>query len=337
MKTVNGILSLMLIAVSLSFSGCGDSKELIDNALNPPERKPIDASRTGVNNFFVQREFGSVSAQHSEIKDVLRLKHVRVLFAWTDSTQPTPDSAVNYGFFDQIIDNIPSGQDVLIVLAHTPSWMTNSANWIDGNPRKTWVERWLKPTVEHFRSKPRIVGWEIWNEPDLTVVASDSVLGLENPSNYLELLTLASTALSRLDPTRLKVIAATESIQQDFPLHLDYNKALKAGGAENLVDVWNIHYYGKAFETVIASGGIADFLNSLIRPIWVTESGEQGPTNQLAYVEQVWPFLQEEVPGIERFYYYEFASTAPLASNYGLKTNDPSQPVSDLYVHLRDR
>ena len=111
---------------------------------------------------------------------------------------------------------------------------------------------------------------------------------------------------------------------------------MKELGAEFLVDVWNVHYYGTRFESVVTSNGVADFLNGIGKPIWITESGEQGPNNQLAYAEKVWPFLIEEVPSIERIYVYQFASKEPLEQNYGLKTGDPALPVSDLYINLRD-
>ena len=107
--------------------------------------------------------------------------------------------------------------------------------------------------------------------------------------------------------------------------------------AEIILDIWNIHYYSEAFENVVASGGVGPFLRSLGKPIWVTESGEQGPNNQLAYAETVWPFLKEEIPQIERFYYFQYGETGPIGSNFGLRTTDPSAPVSDLYISLRDQ
>ena len=335
------LLALMLMFTSLS---CDSAKDAVDEAqdladleLNPPSRKPINTSRLGVNNFFVDREFGSISAQYQEIQGVLKLKYIRVLFAWTDSVQPSPSSSPNFSFFDNIVANAPPGVELLVVVAHTPSWMTNSANWIDGNPRKTWVERWLRPVVSRYAGRSAITAWEIWNEPDLTVVPSDTALGLETPENYFELLQFGSAVVRSLTPGKSVVLAATESIQQSFPSKLRYNQTLRDLGAEDFVDIWNIHYYGQQFEKVIVSGGVADFLNSLTRPIWLTESGKQNPVGQLEYAEVTWPFLTENIPGIERIYYYEYGSTDGLADNYGLKTTSSEFPVSDLYTFLRDR
>jgi hypothetical protein len=109
-------------------------------------------------------------------------------------------------------------------------------------------------------------------------------------------------------------------------------------GAADLVDVWNIHYYSRSFERVVQSNGIADFLNGLGKPVWITESGETGPTNQLDYAQTVWPFLRKEIPSIDRIYYYQFGETVlPVENNFGLRTTDPSFPVSDLYLRLQER
>lgn len=327
------------LSISLSLSACGDAADLLDLALDPPERKPIDTNRMGVNNFFVDSEFGTIEEQWSEIKNTLRIKHVRVLLAWTTGVQPSPEAEPNYSFFDNILSTIPSGMDVVVVLAHTPSWMANPSNWSSGNARATWVNRWLRPTVSRYASVGSIIGFEVWNEPDLTVVPSDTALGLEDPANYAEMLALSSNVIRESAPGKLVVLAATKSIQQNFPTALRYNKELQKLGAESLVDVWNVHYYGSSWESVVTSNGVADFLNGLsVSSLWITESGEKGPNNQLAYVETAWPYLREKVPGIDRIYYYQFGETVtPVENNYGLRTVDPAFPISDLYVFLRDR
>ena len=159
---------------------------------------------------------------------------------------------------------------------------------------------------------------------------------LENSDNYFELLVSGSNSIRQNAPGKLVLNAATVSIQQNFPSTLEYNMRLRDLGAVDLVDIWNIHYYSEAFENVVSSNGVGPFLRSLGRPIWVTESGEQGPNNQLAYAETVWPFLKEEIPQIERFYYFQYGETGPVESNFGLRTTDPSAPVSDLFISLRD-
>jgi len=320
----------------LMLVSCGEAGNLLDLALNPPQRKPIDKSLVGVNNFFVDTEFGKVTQQYADIHDTLHLKYVRVLCAWTTDVQSSPAVSPTYGFFDSILANIPAGVDVLVVLSHTPDWMTNSGNWISGDPRLTWVEKWVRPTVARYAAVPGIVGFEIWNEEDTVTVPSDAALALTQPENYMEVLKLSSQVIRTTAQGKMVVSGATQSIQQNFPAHLNYNKKLRDLGAEGYIDAWAVHYYGKSFESVITSNGVADFLNSVVVPVWITESGENGPTDQLAYVETAWPFLKEKVPSIARIYYYQYGDTSPAAENYGLRTTDPQFPVSDLYVWLRD-
>jgi len=330
------LVFLAVMALGL-FGGCSDTKDLIELALDGPDRKTIDTSRLGVNNFFVDSEFGSISDQYLEIRDVLGIKSIRLLFAWTTAVQPSPNVAPNYSFFDNIIAALPPGIDVIIVLSHTPDWMFDPSNWINGNPRQTWAERWVRPTVTRYANTPGILGWEIFNEQDVVTVASDVVLEITEPANYIELLAFSSNVIRNVDPARLVILGATRSIQQNFPTTLDYNKDMQDLGAEAFIDVWNIHYYGKRFESVITSSGVKDFLNAISKNIWITESGEQGPNSQLGYVEEVWPFLRSKIGGIDRIYYFEYGSTVPIEQNFGLRTTNAEFPVSDLYVHLRER
>lgn len=328
---------LSFVLSSSSFVGCnaGDKiDDIVDDVVDNPGRGDIDRAKLGVNNFFLDREiFGSIDDQFSEIRNTLKIPFVRILIAWTDGLQPSPDSELNFGFSDDILNSIPAGTDVLVVLSHTPSWMTNSANWVGGDPRQTFVDEFVRPVVRRYAGRRGIVGWEIFNEPDLPTVASDDSLGLTNPDNYADLLKRAFPVVRSLDPTRLVVMAATRSIQQDFPNAFNYNVRLRDLGVQDFTDIWNIHFYGKQYEKL---SSIVAFLNELRVPVWVTESGEQGPNNQRAYVEEAWPLLQKRIPSIQRFYYYQFTSTAPIEQNFGLRTNDPGFPVSDLYVFLRD-
>lgn len=331
-------LVLPLLAILALLSACNSTEDLIDLALDPPQRRTIDTSRMGVNNFFIDPEFGTIPQQYSEIQNTLGLRSVRVLMSWVNAVQPSPSSNVNFDFFDAIIANIPAGVDVIIVVTGTPDWMTNPNNWDGGNPRATWVNRWLTRIVQRYGQQGGVLGFEVFNEPNFLDIPSDVALDLQNPDNYFELLSLSASVIRANAPSRLVIPAATLAINQSFPDNLNYNRRLRDLGAADIVDVWNIHYYSRAFERVVQNDGIADFLNGLGKPIWITESGETGPNNQLEYVETVWPFLRDEIPGIDRIYYYQFGETVlPVENNFGLRTTDPSFPVSDLYVHLRNR
>jgi endo-1,4-beta-mannosidase len=190
--------------------------------------------------------------------------------------------------------------------------------------------------VERYRNYPQIVGWQVWNEQNMLENPENTVLEVaDSPANYVEMLARAYSIAKSLAPGKLVLNGATTAVAQNYPDTMNYNKDMADAGATGFVDVWAIHYYGKQFENVVR--GVRDALNDLGLPIWVTESGAQGVNSQLAYVEQAWPFLKEDVPAIERFYYYQYASSDPSDVTYGLRTPDPSFPVSDLYVYLSEQ
>lgn len=300
-------------------------------------RKTIDTRKLGINAFVNDPRFGTVQSQMNEVKNTLRLKFVRVLFAWSNEVQPTPGSRPDYSFYDDIARNIPRGSDALVILTGMPDWMSDPRNWIDGDPRKTILQRWIRPTIRRYRSHSRIVGWQFWNEPNDTGNPHNSVLEFSSsPARYVEFLRESARAARRLARKKKIVGAATTAIAQNFPDTLEYNQALVAAGVERIVDVFGVHYYGTRLE-VLLLGGAADFLRSIRRPIWITESGEKGTLNQREYAETMWPYLLQEVPRIRRIYQYQFTEATPAETTWGLKNLTPGSTVSDLYIYLRDR
>lgn len=301
------------------------------------DREQIDTNTMGVNAFANDLRFGDVRSQLREVKETLGLNHIRVLLHWNDQIQPRKRDRPQFGFYDQIIRSIPRGVDALIIINGLPSWMHDEQNWIDGNPRKTFVKKWARKVIRRYKRKRKVIGFQIWNEPNDSTNINNQVLGMDtSPENYVDLLRRSRKVTRRFARRKLVVGAATTSISQNFPETLDYNRELAALGAQELMDIWAIHYYSIRLETFFL-GGVGDFLDSVTRPIWVTESGEKGTTTQLEYVEQLWPFLSDQIPGIERFYYYRFTEDAPADVTFGLRNLTPGQELSDLYIHLRDR
>ena len=319
--------------------GCG-AKDSIEDAIDSvnPDRHPIDTSITGVNAFANDARFGSISAQLNEVTNTLGLNHIRVLFAWNDAVQPAAASSADFSFYDEIIAAVPAGTDVLIVVTGVPSWMHDSTNYIEGNARKTFAELWVRPVVERYGTNSKVSAIEIWNEPNMLENGDNAVIGVsESPSNYVELLGFSYSIVKDLAPRLLVVSAATTAINQNFPATKSYNQDMQSAGAESFADIWGVHYYGKQFENVVRNNGVQDFLNTISRPIWVTESGAQGVNQQLPYVETTWPFLTDKIPGIQRFYYYQFTEATSPEIAYGLKNLSADTALSDLYVFLRDR
>src|SRR3712207_4954176 len=101
-----------LIAIVLVFvAACSSSTEDLIDVADGVERKPIDTTRLGTNAFANDPRFGSPSAQFLEVRDVLRLRFVRLLFAWNDAVDPAPGGTPSFAFTDDLIAALPEGVD----------------------------------------------------------------------------------------------------------------------------------------------------------------------------------------------------------------------------------
>ncbi|MEZ4754234.1 MAG: cellulase family glycosylhydrolase [Bdellovibrionota bacterium] len=326
---------LLLILVLVFINACSSSevKELIDIA-DGVERKPIDVSRLGLNSFANDSRFGSISKQFLTVRDTLGIKRIRILFNWDNNVQPTPGSNPDFSFYDNLASNIPSGVNALVVLTGIPGWMSDSSNWIDGNPRKTFVELWVKKVIKRYSSNGQLLAFQIWNEPNQAREENTRMSLRDSPENYVEMLAMAHTAIKDVNSDKMVLNASTTAINQSFPETLDYNKAMVEAGALSFVDIYAFHYYGRLFERM---RDIRGFLNSLDTTLWVTESGIQGVNEQLAYGEQVWPFLRENLNNLDLIFIYQHTEATSPESTFGLENLDPELPVSDLRVHLVER
>lgn len=307
-----------------------DGQDLIDGG---PERKTIDTSRLGVNAFVNDGRFGGISAQFGEVRDTLRLSHVRILFNWDDAVQGSASSNPNFSFYDSIVSSIPDGVSAFAVLTGVPSWVPPGAEG-----RSAFVNQFVRRIANRYKSNGRLIGFQVWNEPNMLSNPDNQLLDIaQNPENYVDLLANAHSTIKSIAPNKLVINAATTAINQNFPETLDYNQRMVDAGIESFLDRYAVHYYGRQFENLVRNGGVADFLNARGAPKWVTESGAQGVNSQLPYGEQVWPYLIEKIPGIERIYVYQSTEATPSDTTYGLKNLSSDFPVSDLYVWLRDR
>jgi hypothetical protein len=311
-------------------------QSLLDDLLIP--RRQLPFSILGINAFANDQRFGSIRSQFREVRGVLGIKDIRVLFAWNDQIQPTPTSPPFWGFYDEIARSLPPDVRVLVVLTGLPSWMQDPQNWKENNPRKTFVEQWVTPVISRYRSNPGITTFQIWNEPNNPSFAENLPLGvLTSPDNYVELQSLAYRAGKRIAPRKRIINGATTALAQNFPDTLEYNKALIDKGLLRVTDAFAIHYYGKNIDKVILPDGIRSFLRSLNFPIWITEIGKQGTTSQLEYAQRLIPFLLTTAPRIQKIFIYQFTEATPAHSTYGLRNLTPGRFLSDLYLHLRNR
>lgn len=333
-------LALLLSAITLSTNQASASPVTEAEPqfrINLLPKGKIDTTRLGVNAFANDLRFGSIKQQYLEVRNTLKLRYVRVLFAWNDQVQPTRNSTPNFSFYDDIANNLPAGVEAMVVLTGLPSWMKDSRNWIEGNPRKTFVQLWVQPVVSRYSTSRAISAWQIVNEPNMLSNPDNITLDIASkPENYVELLGFAYPVVKRVAPSDKVVGAATTAINQNYPRSLNYNKAMKNNGAQQLMDVWALHYYGVQIENVLRPGGVKSFVKGLTRPVWITESGEKGTTKQKSYAERVWPFLLSQMSGIQRIYIYQFTDSSAADVTYGLKNLTAGRTVSDLYIYLRD-
>ena len=336
LKVLPLIFTLLFVACS-SDDLPGELQDAI-TLIEGVDRQTIDVSRFGINAFANQAEFGSICEQYADVAGTLGLRHVRVLLRWDDNLQPAPGASFNFSFFNEILNCLPNGVDALVIVEGAPSWFGEDV-FIDGNPRQTVAELFLRRIFNRFGDNGKISAFQVWNEPNNAEFPDNARIGvLDSPANYVELLAFAYSLKQELGMNKPILNGATTGIAQNFPATLDYTQAMRDNGIEDFIDIWGVHYYGTNFENLLRSGGVADFLNSLGKPIWITETGRQGHSEQLGYVEQVLPFLRENVSAIDRIYYFQYASAVGSEEQaFGLRSLDASSPTSDLYEHLRER
>lgn len=339
MRVLPAVVQIFALTFLLSLSHCNSSS--VDDAIEIIEgvpRKTIDTDKLGTNAFLSDARFGSPSSQLAEVQNTVRLNFVRMLFNWSDGVQPGPGSEPDFSFYDSLAASIPSGMDAIVVLTGIPNWMKNPANWRGGDPRRTFAEIWVRKVAQRYAGNGRIIGWQIWNEPNMEANGDNITMDLaSNPGNYIQLLSESFNEVRKASPQKLVISAATTAINQNFPGTLDYNRAMRDAGILSFCDIYAIHYYGRQYENVVRGGGVADYLNGLSKEIWVTETGFQSVNGQLEYGEQTWPFLRDKIPGIERIYQYQFVEGTPAASTYALRNLTAGSQLSDLYIYLRDR
>lgn len=319
MSLIKSFFLIILLTISI---GCDHAKQL-EFIINEPDRKPIDKSLIGLNNFFNQ-PFGSISDQYNEIVNGLGIRDVRILLAADNGFAPAP-GVLNFGFIDSIIKQAPPGVRFLVVISHSPDWVSNSSD-----PVTTWVDNIFLPSYAHVSKYSNVIGVEVWNEPNMIFLSNEVSFGLDEPENYFRMLQRAYSAAKKINNHILVLNAASTSITQKFPDSFNYNKTLVELGAANYTDIWNIHLYGDDY---VALDEVGNWLRDLNKPIWVTESGKQGGRQQ-EYVERVWTFLLGEVK-IDKFYYYETYGVGK--NSFALRAKERDPEYTDLYLNLAEK
>ena len=289
----------------------------------------IPREKLGVQNEFAATPKGDTTAQANDIGAILAIRHVRTSFFFDEGFLSSENATPNFARFDEIVAAMPADTDLLPILAYAPSWLADRADWKD-----VFVARYVIPVLDRYGRNPRIAGWEIWNEPDGFCNGRVAPVGVLDCSarDYVDLVRRVAPVVRARSDAPI-VGAATTSINQSFPSHLDYNKDLVDAGLLAAIDVYNFHWYGEQLEK-LSLGGIADFLNGTGKRLWCTESGERGSTRQLAHAAQVFPAFDRALTRLERIYVFTYFDGETADTTFGLVAADGTE--SDLYGYLRD-
>ncbi len=320
---------LVWLPVLLLVGACGlhgDAEDLGDLIFGNGGKIPRD--KLGVQNEFVTNAKGDAGAQGADIRNTLGLRHIRTSFYFDEGFLPTEGSSPNFARFDMVMAAIPPDTDVLPILAYAPGWLANRSDW-----KTVFVNRYVIPVLDRYGSDKRVAGWEIWNEPDGFCNGRVAPAGTLQctAADYVDLVARVAPEIRKRSSAPV-VAAATTSINQSFPDHFNYNKDMVNAGLLPLVDVYNFHWYGEQLEK-LTFGGIGDFLNGTGKPVWCTESGERGSTNQRGHADDVFPSFDDQIDRLQRIYWFTYFDGESQSTTYGLVSSEGIE--SDLYQYLR--
>ena len=296
----------------------------------PPRQKDINIDKMGLNAFYNDPAFGTMREQSKEIREVLGIRSVRILFHWDEHIQKAEHMPINWSFIQDVVDAIPEGMDALMVVNGVPKWLEE----YPGNKKQAFYDM-FKRVCYKFKDNPKIVGYQVWNEPNIPEAEKNEVMGWKNdPAEYVQLVKKCYEISKEIDKNKAIVSAATTSINQNYPKTLEYNKKMVENGILDVIDCYGLHWYGESFELLHRPNGILEFLKSFKKQIWMTESGEEGLGKQKKYVRRAWPYLRKLLSHrLHRIYYYIY-----YGGDFGLKQKDGEEiRVSDLLVYLQEK
>lgn len=322
------IAVILLTAVCAFGGGCGGKADILKDLLFG-NGGSIKRELLGIGDELTLSPKGNAGSQAADIRFTLRLQHVRTTFFFDESFLASEASSPDFSRFDEIVNALPDGLDLLPILAYAPQWLANRADW-----KTVFVNRYVIPVVERYANRPRIAGWEIWNEPNNFCNGGGSTpAGVLDctADDYVDLVKLVSPVI-RARTSAPIVGAASLPINTNFPNNLDFNRRMVSLGILPFIDVYNFHWYSEQLERLAL--GIKDFLDGTGKPLWCTESGIQGSTRQLGFAQDVFPTLDQNLGRLDRIYIFTYFDNQPPDSAFGLVANNGNE--SDLYQFLRD-
>lgn len=298
-----------------------DLVELIKVSIKRPPQKSLNLSKFGLNCFFNQPTLGKIEDQAKDI-DNMDIKLVRVLFNWNDGVQPSINSPLNLGFYDDIVNKVPVHFRLLVVLNGAPNWLAANKD-----PQEQFLN-YIKKIVERFKGNPKIWGYQIGNETNQDTY-ENNLYGFADPTQYVSLLHDANALIKLIDKHKMVTNAATTSIIQDFDNTIRYNRILLASHIEEHIDAFSFHYYGDSYLNFYRPSGAYRLLKNVKKPLLLTEFGSDEPSKHLEYAREKFPYLLKKFPNIVAGFWYQYDGGG-TTTTYGLRPAN-----TDLYQYLK--
>ena len=296
-----------------------------------PSKKDLPIDKMGVNCFFNVPELGSVQEQERDINENLNINKIRILCNWDNASQYSKDAAPNLSFTDNVLNNLQLDSEIIMVIASCPTWLED----IDPAKRIDYFISFCESVMSKYKDNPRVVGYQIGNEPNSPGFPSNRVLDFLNPDNYLLALARAYRFEKELGGSKLILLAATTSIVQSYRDTIEYNERLLSQNVEKFCDVYCIHYYGdRSFVNFMRPNGAYQFMKRIKRHIWITEIGENSFNKHVDYARVVIPYLLKTIPNIKRLYWYQYDGAGSTES-FGLKNANGA--LSRLYAYISNK
>lgn len=129
----------------------------------------------------------------------------------------------------------------------------DSLDWVVYQPQYHWLaEEYLKELIPPFIDDPRILCWDLQNEPDRAIA-------LVGNTSVIPFFQHISTLVRQMDPRHLQTIGWIDRARAKYFPDLD-----------NLLDFWSFHFYDKA---EVLNGLVQFYKSKTSKPVLLEEYG----------------------------------------------------------------
>jgi len=231
---------------------------------------------------------------------------------------------------------VARGVAPLISVAETPEWANGDGPWVPPRDPQDYAN-FVGMLASRYAG--RVIGWEIWNEPDLALFWKPK----PDPNLYAKLLIDAGAAVRNADPGAL-VVGGSITFG-----NIRYLEALYDAGVKGAFDALAVHPYtlthapGDASDRYHSLTAILDDARaSLVAhgdakiPVWVTEFGwavvganSVSEDDRIDYFKRTIPIIRAR-PWVQVLTMYTIDIRDSV--RYGLSSNGVRSPAWRAYV-----